>query len=337
MSNQPKVSIIVPVYNVKKYIKKCFVNLFEQTLDNIEIIVINDCTPDNSIEIINELIKIYPQRENQIKFISHNKNEGISKSRQDGLDIATGKYIIHCDPDDYPEKNMYENLYNIAEKENSDMVICGIYSHNELTGNVKYNPQRPDYNNYIVIRSQMTRLTKNIMGVALWNKLIKSDIAKKYKIESGLCRFEDGLYLLDILSSKIKISYISTGFYHYNIRKDSLTSKVTKQVLESDIKLFNYLNKRKSGDTNLNNCIDSQIGYILQLRLFKYPKPEIFQALNRIKQFNNYKYYSKKTFYIKHFFVKGALKFNYNFFRRLNCIFDTLLYLPIKFYKKLKQ
>ena len=116
----PKVSIIVPVYNVEKYIEKCLESLVNQTLEDIEIIVVNDGTKDNSKEKILQYIEKYPQK---IVYLEK-ENGGLSDARNYGLPVAKGEYIAFLDSDDYIEKNMYEEMYKKAKEENSDMVEC---------------------------------------------------------------------------------------------------------------------------------------------------------------------------------------------------------------------
>ena len=96
----PKVSVVIPVYGVEKYIERCARTLFEQTIDDIEYIFVNDCTKDRSIEILEQVIKDYPQRKGQIRIENMLTNSGQAAVRRCGIELATGEYIIHCDSDD---------------------------------------------------------------------------------------------------------------------------------------------------------------------------------------------------------------------------------------------
>lgn len=98
-NNTPLVSVIVPVYNVAPYIERCAKSLFEQTLKDIEIIFVDDCSSDNSIELVKNLASNYPDRLAQIKYVRHERNRGLAQARKTGLDIATGEYVAHCDSD----------------------------------------------------------------------------------------------------------------------------------------------------------------------------------------------------------------------------------------------
>ena len=120
----PKVSIIVPIYNVEKYIERCAKSLFEQTLDNIEYIFIDDCSPDNSVSILEKMANSYPSRKSLIRLFRFSENRGQALARQFGIQQARGKYIIHCDPDDWVDLDLYEILYNTAIEGDYDMVRC---------------------------------------------------------------------------------------------------------------------------------------------------------------------------------------------------------------------
>ena len=109
--NIPKVSVIVLIYKVEKYIERCARSLFCQTMQDIEYVFVNDCTPDCSIQILQSVIDEYPQRKSDIKIISHEKNMGSGVARNTGLEVADGEYIIYCDGDDWVDPDMYEKLY----------------------------------------------------------------------------------------------------------------------------------------------------------------------------------------------------------------------------------
>ena len=120
----PKVSVIVAIYNSEKYIEECARSLFTQTLDEIEYIFVNDATPDNSICILKNVLKEYPNRQSYAKIINLETNGGIAHARQIGISQASGEYIIHADSDDWVDNDMYERLYVYAKETNSDIVGC---------------------------------------------------------------------------------------------------------------------------------------------------------------------------------------------------------------------
>ena len=117
-----KVSVIVPIYNVSRFIKRCVESLFNQTLDDVEFIFVNDCTPDDSIDILKKVIADYPDRNTMI--INHEVNKGLPAARNTGLKAASGDYIFHCDSDDFIEPTMLNDLYYTACDDNADIVWC---------------------------------------------------------------------------------------------------------------------------------------------------------------------------------------------------------------------
>ena len=122
----PKISIIVPVYNVEQYINRCIDSLLGQTLKDIEIILVDDGSPDQCPQICDE----YARKDSRIKVI-HKKNNGLGYARNSGLELATGEYIAFVDSDDYVNINMYEKLYNETINNNFDIVYCGFIVENK--------------------------------------------------------------------------------------------------------------------------------------------------------------------------------------------------------------
>ena len=126
-----KVSVCIPVYGVEKYIERCARSLFEQTMkDDIEFIFVDDCTPDKSIEVLQKVLEEYPNRKDQVKIIHHEVNKGLTGARNTALKYVSGDYIIHCDSDDWVDKDLYATMYKKAAKENADVVCCGIILEN---------------------------------------------------------------------------------------------------------------------------------------------------------------------------------------------------------------
>lgn len=120
----PKVSIIVPIYNVEKYLDRCMSSLLNQTLKDIEIIMVDDESPDNCPQLCDE----YARKDERVKVI-HKKNGGLGLARNSGLEIATGEYVAFVDSDDFVDINMYQELYSTADSYDSDIVYCGFYEY----------------------------------------------------------------------------------------------------------------------------------------------------------------------------------------------------------------
>ena len=122
--DNPKVSIVVPIYNVAQFIKKCAHSLFTQSFEDIEYIFVDDCTPDNSIELLNQVLLSYPQRKDSVHIFTHEHNKGLVATRQTGISHAKGEYIICLDSDDWINTDMVQLLYSEAENGNYDIVYC---------------------------------------------------------------------------------------------------------------------------------------------------------------------------------------------------------------------
>lgn len=213
MNNQPKVSVIIPVYKAEKYIERCARSLFSQTLNNIEYIFVDDASPDKSMDIVYRVLEEYPERQHQVKIIRHDINCGVGQSRQDGLDSSTGEYIIHCDPDDWAEPNMYESLYLKANKDNADIVICDYILE---TGNGNHlMPQKPKG---LTPDEVLSDIAEGKIYGSFWNKLIKAEtiVHNNIRLISNLNVCEDLFFFLLLLKHKVKIAYLSEGLYHYD-------------------------------------------------------------------------------------------------------------------------
>lgn len=123
----PKVSFIVAIYNVGQYIEQCVRSLYEQTLEDIEIILVDDCTPDDSIAIALRTLEDYPGRKSQVRLIRHEENKGLSLVRKEGLMEARGEYMMYVDGDDFVDVRLGELMYAKAVEKDADMVICDFY------------------------------------------------------------------------------------------------------------------------------------------------------------------------------------------------------------------
>ncbi|MBR0427515.1 MAG: glycosyltransferase [Clostridia bacterium] len=229
-----KVSVIVPVYNVEKFIDKCLKSLVNQTLQDIEIIIVNDGTQDKSIDITEKYVTKYYSK---VKYYEK-KNGGLSSARNYGLEYATGEYVAFLDSDDYVEKNMYEEMYNLAKKENADMVEC------DFIWEWKYGKKIFDKRrNYKIKKSNNTNesdsvtidiVKKKMMKkprVVAWNKIYKRDILNKTKTRfpEGLI-YEDLEFFYKLLPYLNKISYINKYFVHYTQRDDSISNTQTEKT-----------------------------------------------------------------------------------------------------------
>lgn len=250
-----KVSIIIPVYNVEKYLRKCLDSVVNQTCKDIEIIIINDGSTDNSLEICKE----YSKNDPRIELIDK-KNEGVSKARNTGLACATGEYVCFVDSDDWIELNMIEKLYNSSVINNADFCMCNYIKENGTQSEyIKANIYKE-----VLIGSEikdnllipLIERDDNEKEHALegfrtpWGKFFRRQIIDKYNIKfrEDLIIGEDFIFDLEFLINASK-AVINNGFYyHYLNNVNSATMKYKKDCWKSIYKntiiyLENFLNK----------------------------------------------------------------------------------------------
>ena len=223
-----KVSVIVPVYNVELYLEKCLDTLVNQTLKDIEIIVVNDGSPDNSQKIIDKFAKKY-------KVIKAYKKEngGLSDARNFGIKKAIGEYVAFVDSDDYVSLDMYEKMYEKAKSGNFDMVVCDlnyIYPDKEVRA-------------YSNVKDNTTDIKKTMINIypSAWNKLFKRKLLNNIEFKKGVW-FEDVEFIYRFLPRVKNIGVVSEPFYQYLQREGSITKK-------KDLRIYHYID-------NLNGIVE---------------------------------------------------------------------------------
>ena len=214
----PKVSVIVPIYNVEKYLEKCINSLLSQTLEDIQIILVNDGSKDNSGNIAREYEK---NNKNRIIYVEK-ENGGLSDARNHGLKYATGDFIAFLDSDDYIEKNAYEEMYNKAIEENADYVECDFIW--EFPNKIRVDKQYP-YKN----KKEMLSFVR----VVAWNKLIKRQLITDNNLEfpKGL-RYEDVEFTYKLIPFVNKFAYVDKPFIHYVQREGSIATVQNERTAE---------------------------------------------------------------------------------------------------------
>ena len=223
----PKVSIIVPVYGVEKYIERCAVSLFEQTLEDVELIFVDDASKDNSISILMETASRYPQK--QYTLLRHEENRGLPAARNTGLAAATGEYIFHCDSDDWPEKDMLEKMYNVAVESGADMVYCDFWLSFEK--NERY-MGTPDYTRAEdMLRSGF--LTGQ-MKYNVWNKIVRRSLYVNNGIgfPEGHPMGED-MTMIMLAAKADKVVRVPEPLYHYvKLNEDAYSNSFSQKKLD---------------------------------------------------------------------------------------------------------
>ena len=295
-----KVSIIVPVYNVEAYLAKCLDSLVNQTLKEIEIIVVNDGSPDNSKKIIDTYSNKY---DNICAF--DKENGGLSDARNFGIKKAKGEYIAFVDSDDYVDTSMYEKMYNKAKSGNYDMVVCDL--------NYVYDDRvMRAYSNVKEDTEKIKEVMLNIYPAA-WNKIFKRELLSDIKFKRGIW-FEDVEFIYRLLPHVKNIGVVNEPLYQYLQRDGSITRK-------KDMRIYNYIDNMNSimdyyKDNDLYLEYKKELEYIYvryiyatfirQATIFDYDEylNAVKRAIMNVKSnfpkyyMNTYFYKSKKGIYL---------------------------------------
>ena len=229
----PKVSVVVPIYGVEKYIERCARSLFEQTLDDMEFVFVDDCTKDDSIAVLEKVIENYPQRKSQIRILHHEINKGLPQARKTGVGVTTGEYIAHCDSDDWTDTDMYREMYEKAKENDADVVICDYYKHNG-----KQILQTVEGCRQLLLDSVRDELMTNGKW-SVWNKLFKHSLYSDDVIYPQGNMGEDLALVFQLLLRCNKVSFITTPLYYYFQNPTSISNIKTKT---SVLKKYEQLN-----------------------------------------------------------------------------------------------
>ncbi|EGR3967132.1 glycosyltransferase family 2 protein [Vibrio cholerae] len=254
----PKVSVIMPVYNTELYVERAMISLMEQTLDDVQFIIIDDGSKDNSLSIIKGIITRYPTRKDQIILISR-ENRGVAATRAQGMDLATGDYVIHLDSDDWAERNWLEAMYSKAIEDNADVVVCDYYlAYNH--GNKMKIKQKVFSTGVECVKSLFIGDVCN----ANWNKMVKLKVIKDNDITylENINVGEDVLVSLKVFYFASKVSYLSLPLYNYNQENEtSLTRKYTSKSF-SDIRKVVDFSTQFLLDNNSNKKYLHAVNYL---------------------------------------------------------------------------
>lgn len=244
-----KITVIVPIYNVEKYLEKCILSIINQTMKDLEIILINDGSTDKS----NLICEKYKNIDERIKYISR-ENKGCGYTRNEGIRLAKSKYIAFVDPDDYLEIDVYEKLYKKIEEKGSDLCICG------------YKMIRENKICFYSIDEELAEKSdiylKSVMYISVWNKLYKTKIIKNNGIyfPENIKISEDVVFNFKYYLKLNKIAVVNENLYNYFVRDDSITKNYK-----------NYLDAFKALD-----CISKLFKTQKKDRLLKKVINEIF-------------------------------------------------------------
>ncbi len=307
-----KVSIVVPVYQVEKYLRKCLNSLVKQTLEEVEILVINDGSPDDSQRIINEFQKQYP-----LKIRSFIKeNGGLSDARNFGLDRATGEFIGFVDSDDEVSKTMFEEMYNLAVRHQAEMVVCNIQKVDEQGNCIQQLTQIPNMPEKINLMENFSVFAD--LSYFACNKIFKRELFDHKRFKKGV-HFEDIQLIPQLVLNCKTIAQTQNYHYQYLERTDSISKTHTRKGLDvlnavEDVNLYfhqsPYSDKKK--ELKNFNILEGVYTYLAYLAFVK--KDSVFQEMNQ----------ALKDFIAKHQITKREILFYQRFGK------NYILSLPLK-------
>ncbi len=266
---QPKVSVILPVYNVGKYLRQSLDSLINQTLKEIEIICVNDGSIDDSYEILEE----YKEKDNRIKVI-HKENKGTGAARNDGLRLATGECIGFVDPDDWVKPNMFERLYNLIKEKNLDIAMCMPDGYDEKNAVNAPFPYFVDANFENIIDDRIFNwrdLSPFSYPMCVWNKLYTKELFDKYNIEfaEGL-DFEDHKVIFGTLLTAEKIFFIREKLYVYRFNREGSVLTDNNRRLIDHIEIFNIVEDLMKQTNTFNLLREDFLTYKIHNILYYY-------------------------------------------------------------------
>ena len=293
--NNELISIIVPIYNTEAYLEKCINSIINQTYKDLEIILVNDGSPDNSLKICEK----YANIDKRIKIIDK-ENGGLSSARNAGLEIATGKYIGFVDSDDYIENDMFETLYSLIKSEEADISMV---SYKEYRNNLVTRITGED--NKIITFNKLEALKKLLINIEIenyvWNKLFKSELFKEIRFPDGE-NYEDIVTTIKLFGKANKLIYKKTPKYNYIKRNNSIVNsfnyKAIKDYYTATVERYNYLleKAKEIQDYNALAFISNMI-IVYRIAVTKDVKELYRDFMNEFNLFNDLvQKYSKTIF-----------------------------------------
>ncbi len=310
----PKLSVIVPVYNVGILVDKCLETLINQSIEDIEIIIINDGSTDNSFNYIERFLN-----NKNIKYFEQ-ENLGLGSARNLGLNNATGEYIAFVDSDDWVDIDLYKEMITRLEQDLSDIAICGIkneYNNFISTENRYFYKNSNKINGRMALRLLTQSTSSNyIVSPVVWNKVYRKKLLMDNNINFlNNSYWEDDVFSFLVISKATCISIVPNVFYHYYQRENSITKSITKKHIDDLISSFSFL----------KNAIILERNYLEKITAFKSYFDRAIQSLFRML-FNSESTLSIQKKYIIYFYDKFIEQFS---------IHEALEYLDARRIRKL--
>lgn len=205
------VSVIIPVYGVAGFVERCAESLMCQSMrEGVEFIFVDDATPDDSIALVRKVVERHPERTAQVRILTHEANQGLPAARNTGLQAATGRYILHCDADDYAEPTMLEELFSAAEAADADVVWCDWYLTFEQSERYMTMPA------IATADEALCAMLGGRMKYNVWNKLVRRSLYEESGIEfpAGHGMGED-MTMIRLMANARRVAYVHRALYHY--------------------------------------------------------------------------------------------------------------------------
>ena len=286
--SNPLVSVIVPVYNVEQYIDECLNSILQQTYENIEIIVVEDCSTDNSLKTLAKHLN-----DPRVKLIQHKKNSGLSAARNTGIDAAKGGYVMFVDSDDYIHKNLIQLCLDNIYKTESDLIVFDFQSfydgEKNSNSNSNSNISSSDYKSKLFNQSEYLKYHH-----FAWLKFLKADIFKK-----NILRFSEGYYYEDwpfhweLAFNNYRVLHLSAPLYYYRLRSGSITSSGDQKLIHIYYSHQIILDKMKDYSVLLDTKkilakkIYSGLWFVLTQIDAKYLREAVFEAKKQLNIADN--------------------------------------------------
>ena len=323
--NNIQVSVIIPVYNVEQYLRQCLDSVINQTYKDIEIIIVNDCSPDNSLQIIEE----YRQKDSRIRLVNLEKNGGLANARNVGINNSNGKYITFIDSDDWISENNIEILYNNIEKYNTDFVGCEFIWYDNNTHKSGDGVAFFDmYDTPISDIKIKKRILQRFSSSRVWGFLFKKDFLLSSDICFRINRREDILFMYEAIVKSTNFVLIKDRLYYY--RSSRIGSNINTNTLDADMLFYVKLRQLHENEQFKDyikifyRFISLAFALALENQPLSYNKSkeyffkfrEIFYDKNYIVDFSDLRFFLKIRLLVFLFCLK--YKLNYSFIGKLH-------------------
>lgn len=307
---EEKVSIIVPIYNVEKYLEKCIKSILNQTYKNIEVLLVDDCATDDSGNIAKE----FEKNDNRCRYIKRENNGGLAAARNTGIEAATGEYLAFVDSDDWISENFVLHLLNKAKEKKSDITICD-YSMVDDNGKETLANTLENLDDNSKLENKIAYI-RNHTVTKLYNR--EFFMNQQIRFPEEIRRAEDMAVTIPLLTRTKKIAILKESLYYYYQRTNSISNNIKREKIDLDFytKAFGYIVKNSNGlypnEIEYHGIIEMIYGKTMLMIRHKYSNKEIKQHLKEFdEKFPNWRknIYIKEMITLKKLFVKiAALK-----------------------------